>query len=298
MSPFLPPLLLLLQAVISVHTDVVAVPVTVTDARGQLVSGLRPEHFRVFDEGRERPIAVFHQGDAPITLGLIVDRSQSMRPKARVLMDVLSGVLQSSRPDDELFAVAFNDNVSLALGDGRPFTSDPAELATAMAGTRAEGRTALYDGLAEGFRHLVTGHTGRLALIVVSDGGDNASRHTYAQVLEMARRSGAVIYAIGLLGTSSAEEEEDPALLDRLSADTGGTAHFPRTAAEIAVVAAAIGRELREQYTIGFEPAPHGRGPVFRKITVRVTVPGRRGLHVRARAVYPVPGRPQDRHTP
>ena len=282
----LPAVLLLLQAVISVHTELVAVPVVVTDARGQHISGLSQDSFRVYEDGRQQPIAVFHHGDGPVTLGLIVDRSQSMRPKSTALLSVVSALLKSSRPEDELFAVDFNDRVLLALPEGRSFTNDAKELEAALTAVRAEGRTALYDGVAEGLQHLDIGHGEKRALIVVSDGGDNASRRKYAEILALARRSDAVIYAIGLLGASPVEEEEDAGLLKRLCRDTGGVAYFPRTADEIVEVSMQVARDLREQYTLGFTPSARTDGRAFRKIEVRVTAAGQGRLRVRSRSGY------------
>ena len=268
------------------HTELVAIPVTVTDARGHHVSGLSQENFRVYDDGRLQPIAVFHHGDEPVTLGLIVDRSQSMRPKSAALLAAVSALLQSSRPDDELFAVGFNDRVSFALPASRPYTSDTRELEAALTAVHAEGQTALYDGVAEGLQHLQLNHTAKHALIVVSDGGDNASHRTYAEVLALARRSNAVIYAIGLLGTSPAEEEEDAGLLKRLCKDTGGVAYFPTTADEIARVAGRIALDLREQYTIGFSPAESAASRRFHQIRVTANGGDRGKLRVRARTGY------------
>jgi Ca-activated chloride channel homolog len=292
--PLLSAVLLLLQAVISVHTELVAVPVTVTDARGHHVSGLSQENFRVFENGRPQPIAAFHHGDAPVTLGLIIDRSQSMRTKTPALQAAVSALSQSSRPDDELFAVDFNDRVSFALPGGRPFTNDAKELEASLTAVDAAGQTALYDGVAEGLQHLQLGHGEKRALIVVSDGGDNASRRTPAEVLALARRSDVVIYAIGLLGTSPAEEEEDAGLIKRLCKDTGGVAYFPRSAREIIAASTHIARDFREQYTLGFVPGTHTDGRAFRRIEVRVSAAGQGRLHVRTRSGYVVPGDKDD----
>ena len=279
---------LLLQAVISVHTELVAVPVAVTDQRGHSLKGLRQDDFRVFEDGRPRPIVAFRQGDEPVTLGLIVDRSQSMRSKTPALLAALSAVLESSRPDSELFAVDFNDRVSFALGDGRTFTNDAGELMAALTGIRAEGRTALYDGVMKGLQHLQLGYASRRVLIVVSDGGDNASRATYAEVLALAHRTDAVIYGIGLVGAPLMDREENGGALKRLCRDTGGAAYFPRTLDDTAVVSAEVARSVREQYTLGFAPAPRGNGPAFRTIKVKVTAEGRGRLRIRTRSGYVV----------
>jgi Ca-activated chloride channel homolog len=284
---FLPAIVLLLQAVISVHTELVVAPAVVTDARGHHVGGLTRESFRVLEDGQPRPIAAFHHGDSTVTLGLIVDRSQSMRPKTQALLAAVTSLLRISRTDDELFAVDFNDDVSLALGAGRWFTHDPDELAAALAAVRAEGRTALYDAVAAGLEHLERGRGERRALVLVSDGGDNGSRRKYADVLMLARRSDAVIYAIGLMGSLLTEEDEgDARLLQRLCRDTGGVAYFPKTPAEIAEVSAAVASDLREQYTLGFVPAERTDGRAFRKIEVTASAPGVGRLRVRTRSGY------------
>jgi len=295
---FLPAVVLLLQAVISVHTELVVAPAVVTDAGGHHVSGLTLESFRVFDNGRPRPISAFHHGDSSVTLGLVVDRSQSMRPKAQALLAAVTSLLRTSRADDELFAVDFNDDVSLALAAGRPFTNDPDELAAALAAVRAEGRTALYDGVAAGLEHLERGRAQRRALVLVSDGGDNGSRRKYAEVLALARRSDAVIYAIGLMGSSPAEEQEDAGLLRRLCRDTGGVAHFPKTDAEIAAASATVASDLREQYTLGFVPAERTDGRAFRKIEVTASAPGLGPLRVRTRSGYIAAGDAVERRQP
>jgi Ca-activated chloride channel family protein len=219
-------------------------------------------------------------------LGLIVDRSQSMRPKSAALLIAVSALLRSSRPEDELFAVTFNDRVLFAL-PGEAFTRDVNELSAALTAVRAEGRTALYDGVAEGLRHLDLGHGEKRALVVLSDGGDNGSVHRYAEILALARRSDAVIYAVGLLGTSPIDDdEEDAGLLKRLCRDTGGVAYFPRTPDDIAAVSARVASDLREQYIIGFTPGTPTGGRTFRKLDVKVTATGQGPLRVRTRAGY------------
>jgi len=277
---------LLFQAVISVHTELVAVPVTVTDARGHRVTGLSREDFRIFEDGRPQPVAAFHHGDLTFTLGLLVDRSQSMRPKREALKKAVDALLQSVRPDDELFGIDFNDQVTLALPGATPFTHDPTELAAALIAVPAESQTALYDAVAAGLRHLALGQNERRALIVVSDGGDNASRRSYKEIVALARQSDAVIYTIGLLGTLPAAEEEDAGLLVRLCKDTGGIAYFPKTIDEITAMSAEIERDLREQYLLGFVPGENRDGRAFRKIAVSVSAAARGRLHVRARAGY------------
>jgi VWFA-related protein len=286
----LPATYLLLQAVISVRTELVTVPVAVTDDHGHQVPGLIQDNFRVYDEGRPQTIVVFHHGDVPVTLGLIVDRSQSMRPKNAAFMTAVSALLQASRPDDELFAIGFSDRASLIHAGSEPFTSDLTAMTTALSAMPAGGRTALYDGLAEGIQHLELGHAAKRVLVVVSDGGDNASHETYARILTLARRSQTVIYAIGLLGTPPAEVEEDAGAIERLCRDTGGVAYFPRSVEDTATASARVARDLREQYTLGIVPEPRADRGAFRRIDVKVSAAGHGRLHVRTRAGYAVAG--------
>jgi VWFA-related protein len=282
--------LLLTQAVISVHTELVTVPVSVTDRHGHHVGALTREHFRVFEDGRLQPITVFHHGAAPVTLGLVVDRSQSMGPKRSALLATLSVVLGSVRPEDELFGVGFSDGVAFALAGDRPFTSDSAEIAASLAAMPTGGRTALYDGVNAALQHLQLGRAERQALIVLSDGGDNVSLVSYPAIVALARRANVVIYAIGLLAVSQiGEEEEDAGKLRRLCKDTGGLSYFPRSAGEIVAAAADVARDLREQYTLGFEPGPRIDGRTFRRIEVKVSAPGHGRLQVRTRPGYAVP---------
>jgi VWFA-related protein len=128
------------------------------------------------------------------------------------------------------------------------------------------------------------GHLERKALVIISDGGDNASHLKYRQVLAQARQSQAVVYAIGLLGSSDAEE--NPGLLRRLCKDTGGIAYFPGASDSVASVANQIARDLREQYTLGYPPVDVKSANAFRKIEVKVTAHGRGKLRVRTRQGY------------
>lgn len=271
------------QFKISVQTQMVALPVSVTDANGNFVSGLNVQNFRVYENGRLQEVTSFQQGDTPVTVGLLVDHSRSMGPKLPEVALAVFAFAQSSNPHDELFVVDFNDDVSVELFGGRPFTNDPKELAKAVSAVSARGRTALYDAVAEGLFHLQLGHWDKKALIIVSDGGDNASRQKYSQVLKLAQRSRVVIYSIGLVG---ANEEENPLVLRRLCKDTGGIAYFPGSRQTVMDTSSQIARDLREQYTLGFVPEKRTGGDSFRRIQVKVSASGRGKIRVRTRSGY------------
>lgn len=264
-------------------TELVVLPVSVTDANGNFISGLGSQNFRVYENGRLQQVTAFQDGDTPVTVGLIVDHSRSMAPKLAEVATAVSTFAQSSNPQDEMFVVDFNDSVSVELLDGKPFTNDPHELAKAVSAVRARGRTALYDAVAEGLLHLQLGQWDKRALIIVSDGGDNASGQKYSQILALAQRSQVSIYCVGL---ADADEEGNPEVLRRLSKATGGIAFFPTSRQSVVEISQRIARDLREQYTLGFAPEKAGSSGSFRQLSVKVSAPGRGKLQVRTRPGY------------
>lgn len=272
------------QAKIAVNVDLVLLPVKVTDARGAFVSGLKLEDFRVFENGQLQKLSVFEYGDTPVTVGLIVDHSRSMGGKLQDVVTAVYSFAHLSNPQDEMFVVDFNDDVLSELMKGKAFSNDPRELEQAVTAVTARGRTALYDAVSEGLHHLQYGHLEKKALIIISDGGDNASHLKYSQVLAQARQSQALIYSVGLVGSNAAEE--NPGLLRRLCKDTGGIAYFPGEGESVANVSTEIARDLREQYTLGYIPQNIKRADAFRKIEVKVTATGHGRLRVRTREGY------------
>ena len=272
------------QAKIEVSANLVLLPVRVTNARGTFVSGLKPGDFRVLEAGQLQKVTVFEEGDTPVTVGLVVDHSRSMGSKLPDVVTAVSSFAHSSNPQDEMFVVDFNDDVSIELMRGKAFSNDARELAEALTAVSAQGRTALYDAVSEGLRHLQYGHLEKKALIIISDGGDNASRLKYSQVLTQARQSQALIYSIALVGAPG--EEENPKILLRLCRDTGGVAYFPRPGESVASISKEIANDLREQYTLGYVPLNMKRADVFRKIEVKVAAPGHGRLRVRTRPGY------------
>jgi VWFA-related protein len=272
------------QTKIAVSANLVLLPVKVTDARGTFVSRLKMEDFRVFEDGQLQKLTVFEEGDTPVTVGLIVDHSRSMGAKLPDVVAAVTSFALSSNSQDEMFVVDFNDDVLIELMRGKAFSNDAKELAEALKAVSARGRTALYDAVSEGLHHLQYGHLEKKALVIISDGGDNASHLKYSQVLAQARQSQSLIYSIALIGSDN--EEENPGLLRRLCKDTGGIAYFPRAGESVTNVSTQIARDLREQYTLGYAPQNMKRADAFRKIEVKVGAPGRGKLHVRTREGY------------
>jgi VWFA-related protein len=275
---------------ISVDVGLVILPVTVTNRKGEFVPNLAATDFQVSEAGRPQQITLFRPEDVPVTVGLVVDNSGSMGAKRSEVVAASLAFVQSSNPGDEMFVVNFNQRVSLGLLQSVPFTSDLKQLRGALSRDRPVGNTALYDGIAAALEHLKAGSRERKALIVVTDGGDNASHMKFQELLKMAQSSNAIIYAIGIFDPSYSGE--NPQALRRLAKVTGGRAYFPESVTDVSGVAEQIARDIRQQYTIGYTPNPQASKGQYRTIRVTVKASGLGKLYVRTRTGYLIPPEP------
>lgn len=268
----------------SVAAELVVLHVTVKDRQGRYVSGLPASAFEVLDGGTPQTISVFMHDDAPVTLGLIVDSSGSMRGARERLLFASSAFADSSHTDDELFGLTFNDEVYPALPPLAPFTNDAHVLGTALARVvAARGRTALYDGITRGLEYLDGGRHARKVLVLVSDGGDNASRATLEETIERAHASNAALYAVGV--SDPLEGRGSRRILERLAALSGGVTYFPKDHRGLRQAMRDIARDVRQAYTLGFVPTGVARDGAVHRVRVSVSVPGQR-FAVRARTGY------------
>jgi Ca-activated chloride channel homolog len=272
------------QAKITLTTALVVLPVNVTDSHGAFVSGLTTQNFKVFEDGRQQDITLFKEEDTPVTVGLIVDHSYSMGSKLSAVSLAVNAFAHSSNQEDEMFVVDFNENVTVEIMRGKPFTHEVAELQQALSAVTARGQTALYDAVIEGLTHVELGQWDKKALIIVSDGGDNTSHAKFSELLTLAQRSHVVIYSIGLV--DEAGGEENPRVLRKLANATGGIRFFTKRSDEAAKFTKQIARDLREQYTLGYVPAIKSNLDSFRKIVVQVSSPNAQKLHARTRPGY------------
>ena len=269
----------------SSSADLVVVHVTVTDRRSAYVTDLPGDAFRIVEDGAPQRIEFFTGEDSPVTVGLLGDSSASMREGRDRVIAAATTFAEASRAEDEIFGLAFNEHVRTALPPSTPFTSDPNILRVALAGAMgAKGRTALYDAISSGLAYVAKGHHPRRVLVVVADGGDNASTATFDQVLREAQASNAAIYAVGVV--DPLEREANPRLLSRLAQATGGESFFPRHVNDVEDVLREVARDIRNSYTLGYVSSNATRDGAFRRIRVAVTDPGRRSLVVRARDGY------------
>ena len=276
---------------ISVDVALVVLHATVTDRQGGFVSDLGEQDFEVYEDGVPQPIRLFSNEDVPVTVGLVVDHSTSMRPKLAEVTAAARTFVRSSNREDEMFVVNFNERVSLGLPAAIRFTDSTAELEDAIAAAPTGGQTALYDAIAKGLEELQAGSRDKKVLIVVSDGGDNASAHSLAEVMKLAGQSSAVIYTVGVF------EEEDPdrnpGVLKRLAQATGGEAFLPGQLSEVVAICERIARDIRHQYTIGYVPINLARDGAYRAIRVLARAKGHDRLSVRTRTGYIAGGEPR-----
>jgi Ca-activated chloride channel family protein len=269
--------------VLSVSTDLVSLTVTVIDLHGALVSGLRQEHFTVYDNGERQTIQFFTNEDVAATIGLIIDSSGSMRGRRDQVTTAAAAFAAMSHPLDEFFTLNFNEWVWPGLPPDVPFTADTDQLRGALSAAPAQGMTALYDAVSRGLAHLRRGTLDRKALVVVSDGGDNASVQTLDGVVQSARQSDAAIYSLTFVDPDNRDGRRQ--VLKTLTRDTGGHAFVAKDAADVTRSFEQIAREIRSGYTIGFVPTDTSEGG-FRSIRVVVDAGNHRQLIARTRAGY------------
>jgi Ca-activated chloride channel family protein len=266
-------------------SEIVVLHVSVVDGRAGYVAGLPKDAFAVYEDGRPRPIALFEDDDTPVSVGLVIDSSGSMLTRRDAVIAAGMAFAESSRPDDEMFTLCFNEKVWRGLPDGQSFTSDHQELHRALDRTTARGQTALFDAVTTGLQQLDGGARSRKVLIVISDGGDNASHARFDAVLDAALRRDVVIYTVGIYDPY--DQDAKPKLLRELADATGGESFFPKTIDEVRPALERIARDIRSSYTIGYVPPagePSANGP--RRIKVDLHAPDGRKLRIRARSAY------------
>ena len=277
----------------SSSSELVVLPVVVTDTQGRYISDLDRERFTVFDNGRRVPIDLFTNEDTPLTIGLIIDASGSMRLKMAEVVSASLAFARLSNPEDEVFAIRFNDDVQNVIRD-RQFllAQDLAPLNAALRSMRPDGRTALYDALMAGIGQLALGSRARKVLVVVSDGGDNASEATLDHVLARARESNAAIYTIGVFDAN--DLDRNPGVLKSLARATGGERFLPRSPGDLLQACERIAREIRSGYTIGY--VPPDRDGSYHRVRVDVQPSTSQKTKIRTRPGYFAAGRASQPH--
>jgi Ca-activated chloride channel family protein len=265
--------------------NLVLLRVSVVDAQGQFFPGLKPENFRIFEDGKEQKIDVVRQEDAPVSMGLVIDNSGSMRDKRPNVNVAALTFIRTSNPEDEVFVAHFNDLYSFDLNE--PFTNNLGELGKALEQSESRGATALYDAILTSMDRLKSGYNSKKVLLIVSDGQDNSSHNDLAATLDRLKHSNVMIYAVGLFH----DEEKSAAdnarqALTAITQATGGAAYFPDSPQEVADICTHIAYDIRHQYSVGYYPTKPADS-TFRTVRVEVLPPSGSGsLSVRTRTGY------------
>jgi Ca-activated chloride channel family protein len=273
----------------STQSELVVLHVAVKDRKGGYVGGLGQEAFRVLEYKRPQEISFFNNQDAPVTVGLVIDASGSMAPNRTMVIAASMAFTRAMNPQDEFFVMGFNEHIHTPLPAEKPFTnSEPALRVALVQAIKARGQTAIYNAVNAGLDYVQKGGFERQVLIVLSDGGDNASDTTRARVLANAQASNAVIYTIALV--DPIDPEADPGFLKQLSESTGGVAFKPKNAVEVEDILQRVARDIRNMYTIGYVPgeatARQVRKEALRRVAVDVRLPTGQKLAVRTRRAY------------
>jgi VWFA-related protein len=272
---------------IRVAVEMVVLNATVSDGKGNLVSELDKEDFQVYEDGIPQQIERFSRQDIPVTVGLVIDNSGTMGPKRSEVIISALVFARSSNPEDQMFVVHFNENVTFGLPNNMPFTDNIAQLEIALSGITADGMTALYDAVAAALDHLKKGNRDKKVLIVIGDGEDNASKKTLNGILTMAGQSDAIIYTIGIFDENN--PDRNLRALKHIAKASGGEEFQPASAKEVISICKRIAYDIRNQYSIAYQPTNQNQDGNFRTIQVTAKAKDGRRLFVRTRAGYYAP---------
>jgi Ca-activated chloride channel homolog len=265
-----------------VGTDLVQLNVSVFDANWKVIRGLPQSAFTVFEDGVKQEIGVFRQEDVPVSMGLIVDNSASMRDKRDRVASAALAMVKASNPDDEVFLINFSDEPEVT----QAFTGKIELLEKGLREFKPpRGETAMRDAVLLGIQHLRSrAKRDKRVLVVITDGEDNASVASQQRLIEFAHQNNAIVYGIGILGGEHPQSAARATKrLEELTNATGGRSWFPPDVSTIAAITPEIAHEIRNQYVVGYTPSNAAKDGKFRKVTVEVNVPG---SQVRTRSGY------------
>jgi Ca-activated chloride channel homolog len=269
------------------NVDEVILNVTILDEGGHLVTDLKQDDFKVFEDGVPQTIASFQHQDIPVSMGIIIDNSGSMRDKRAAVNTAALDLVKASNRDDEAFVVNFSDEAFI----DQDFTSDIGKLRDGLSHIDSKGGTALYDAVVASADQLAkNAKRPKQALLIITDGEDNASTFSLEQTIRRVQDlQGPVVYSIGLLfGEEGGGRESRRAkrALKLLSDETGGISFFPKSLADVDAIAAEVARDIRNQYTIGYHSTKPASQGGYRVVKVDAHAAGHGKLFVRTRSGY------------
>jgi Ca-activated chloride channel family protein len=274
------------QEVFRSESDLVVLHVNVFNGRSDAVPELPQSAFSVIEDDQPQDITFFSGADVPVAVGLILDNSSSMIARQGMLIAGGAAFARSSHDKDELFTIHFNEHIQFGLPGGMLFTDRGTLLEAALARYRPGGRTALYDAVIAGLDRLESASNQKRVLVVLSDGEDNASRHSRNVMLDRARASNTMVYTVSNANRYNDLGGGDAGVLRRLASVTGGMAYFPDTDREVVESLDRIAANIRRGYLIGYVPSNTAHDGTYRQVKVLVRAPGKKDLRVRSRDGY------------
>jgi Ca-activated chloride channel homolog len=270
--------------------SLVVLHTSVFDERGRFVEELKEDSFRILEDKVQQKLAVFKREDIPVSMGLVIDNSGSMREKRARVNEAALTLVQTSNPEDEAFVVNFNDDFYLDLD--KDFTSSLTDLKEALERIDSRGSTALYDAIIGSLDHAKKGSRDKKVLLVVTDGSDNASRNSLEQTIHEIQKSEVVVYTIGLIGTEEGKRERSRArkALKEIAEASGGLYFFPESVEDVHNICVEVAHDIRNQYTLAYYPSNSKRDGTFRTVQVEVSpARGHGKLTARTRRGYFAP---------
>lgn len=282
-------------AVFTSETRLVVLHASVSDKNGKLIPNLPQSAFKVFENNVEQPVKLFKREDVPVSLGILVDNSGSMRDKRAKVEAAALALVKASNPDDEVFVVNFNDEAFLDT----PFTNDYKKLEEGLTKIDSRGGTAMRDALSMSVDYIKeSGKKDKKVLLVITDGNDNTSNSTLERLVTKAQQSEVLIYSIGLLSEEEHREaKKAKRALDAITINSGGLTFFPKDLAEVEKITVQVARDIRNQYTIAYTPTNPAQDGSYRQIRVTAKGPGNPIVRTRtgyyARKGEPVSSQPQ-----
>jgi Ca-activated chloride channel family protein len=260
------------DAIFSADTRLVPLNVTVSDKAGKLITNLPQSAFQVFENGVSQQIKLFKREDVPVSMGLIIDNSGSMREKRAGVESAALALVKDSNKQDEVFIINFNDEVYIDAD----FTSDIAKMEAGLTKIDSRGGTAMRDAIRLSVEHLKEGaKRDKKVILVVTDGNDNASVVPLEALTRLAQQDDVLIYAIGLLSDEDKREaKKAKRALELLAESTGGQVFYPKDVSEVDKIAHQVAHDIRNQYTIAYTPSNTALDGTYRQIKVTVKGPG------------------------
>ena len=257
-----------------IDVPLVQINASVTTALGLKITTLTSDNFRLFEDNVEQSITHFSMEDAPVSIGILLDTSGSMRNKMPKAREAAVEFFKTSNPADEFLLIEFNERPKLVV----PFTNDPDDIQYRLSRTRPIGRTALLDAIGLGVRQMKKARNNRKVLLILSDGGDNHSRLSEPELKNIVRESDVQVYAIGVYelddsGKQPREELNGPYLLQDLADDSGGRALTVENLNDLPEACARIGAEMRYQYLLGYSPKNRERDGKYRHVRLKLIPP-------------------------